>query len=302
MSIRRALFALPALLLVLAPSGASAAGAKVEPVVTISLVKAAGSSLRPVITTSFPVPEGVPAAEACSGAVSVKVPIATKMKKVRGKRRPVAVFSTKSASLQNRNPLCTASAAPRVPLKLAGKRLRYTVSFRGNTRVKRFSLDRRFRVTAAAVNPDNLLGTAVPQEGFWFGYLPGNTDVPDYNISFYVSHGPVVYAMSTGGGSGVPFACSDGTFASTSQSIFGLGSTGSPFALTTPPATLTGVDGTSAGRTLRSDMTLAFSSPTAGTLTLRSSGEVYSNQTGTGHTGCKSGVLTFDLRAGSSIL
>ena len=127
------LIALATALLVVVGS-AQAAAVKVKP--TISVVSAAksGKYVRFQIGVKFPIPAGVTAP--CSG----KVTVSTKLSK-----KKTAKWSGKLAAV---GPACVAKVKAKLASVKYGKKLKFSVAFKGSKKLKPFSSSRKLRIVA----------------------------------------------------------------------------------------------------------------------------------------------------------
>lgn len=260
---------------------------KVRPAIALAPTLVVGANVSPEATVTFKLAKSVKPKTACKGKVTVSAPIGKKKvkKTVRNKRGKKVrktvtktVLSKKNAKLKAQSRTCTATAKLKLPATLAGKSLRVTAQFKGNKAVKKFKQTRSLKVTLVpfvppvppapqppAPQPPTPSGIP-PQVGWWGAFVAGETQYAAFRFDVLadrlVSHIKTV--------NGVPITCDQ-----ENPNTFPLGYDPVPdeFSLAAPPVTITGaVDGTPPAAGFISDVTLDFSSPTSGTMTISSTG------------------------------
>jgi hypothetical protein len=110
----------------------------VRPSVRVTSAQVAGAKLRFALDVSFRAPTGVRGASPCRGRVVVR-----------------ARHRRWSGALGRAAGGCRALVTGRLPRAMAGHRVSFRVSFRGNRRVAPFAMTRRLRLTALPVKPLN---------------------------------------------------------------------------------------------------------------------------------------------------
>ena len=133
------LIALATALLVVAGS-AQAAAVKVKPTASVVGATKSGKYVRFQIGVKFPIPAGASAAD-CSG----KVTVSTKLSK-----KKTAKWSGKLAAV---GPDCVATVKARLASAKYGKKLKFTVAFKGSKKLKPFSRSWKLRIVAPPPPP-----------------------------------------------------------------------------------------------------------------------------------------------------
>lgn len=121
--------------LLLAPASAHAAAVKVKPTASVLGATKSQKYVRFQIGIKFPIPDGASAAD-CSG----KVTASTRLSK-----KKTAKWSGKLAAL---GPDCVATVKARLAATKHGKKLRFTIAFKGNEKLKPFRKSWLLRIIA----------------------------------------------------------------------------------------------------------------------------------------------------------
>lgn len=143
MLLRRSLLSLTALILIAAP-GASAVPKQVAPLAAVKAVTPHKGKLRVSIELKLP---GVKSRSACKGSIAARVKL---------NRRKTAKAGGRLALKQS---ACAAQLKLSLPTDRLGKVVAFRFSFKGNSRVKKFSRVRRLKVE----NPPTSIG-GLPQQ------------------------------------------------------------------------------------------------------------------------------------------
>jgi hypothetical protein len=161
---RRSLTFLVLALALVAPVTAHADKAKPKssgPKILITMTDGAQNKLiSPTVTTTFAPPKGTTAAAACKGKIAANAPLGKKIVK----KRKITIYVTKKSSIKNVAGVCTATSVLKLPDAFLGKTLKFTVSFKGNDAVKKFTKSTKFllAVPPVVVPPTPFVPTSGP--------------------------------------------------------------------------------------------------------------------------------------------
>lgn len=187
------LIAFAAALLVTAGS-AQAAAVKVKPTASITAATKSSKYAKFQLGVAFPIPAGAAAAD-CSG----KVTVSTKLSK-----KKTAKWTGKLAAL---GPDCVAKVKARLVAKNYGKKLKFTVAFKGNKKLKPFSKSWNLKIVPPPPTPSPLPVAPPPPPPFstvgvhntgWWDINSNDPDdddfqffiKPDYSVTEITSTSP----------------------------------------------------------------------------------------------------------------
>lgn len=294
--------------------------------VKVSSISAIGKHVQPIVLTKFVPPKSVSIKRACTGKVTAKAPIGKVTRRVHGKRHRVTKYAKQSIKVERVLGHCSATLAPKVPLKLTGKTLHYKIDFSGNKAIKGFQKTPSVPIK----NPPSVIPGLVASKpvwvGFWYARLPNQAPGTWPVVSFYMSPGPALYGAGfftivsnsspNGIGSevGIPFRCdaeglnvASGIPAFVFESgemmalpFFSASTPGSPFSFAHPP-----VPPISTGPSFGGDMvsTVQFDvlSPTSMRIQVTASGTIMNTADRSVHHNCHTeGPVTLIAEAETS--
>jgi hypothetical protein len=265
-------------------------------------VPASASADAPLINQTmevgFAVPKGAKPAKACTGALSINVPVGKKTVK----KKRLTVFASKKVTLAYTDGFCSATAIVQVPASLVGQTLKVVTRFKGNSVIKKFKSTSKYVIYAPTLPVPPLPEPPAPppppapeppqlhSKGYWEATIVG-TGYPHF--AFVIGDDQKVTTINQF--NTTLFTCA----ASSTSAYYNAGPYPKSFSVVDDKASMSTTTTASGGVTVQSSFNFNFGAKT-GTGTLVQTGSIMAPPAGGGastlRTGCTTGTLQLTLQ------